>query len=52
MKEFALKHPVLTFFLFDALICTVGNVIMSFAPAKREKEITTEVTVEEGDEEA
>ena len=27
MKEFALKHPILTFLLADTLICGVVNVI-------------------------
>lgn len=27
MKEFALKHPILTFLLADALICGIVNVV-------------------------
>lgn len=35
MKEFALKHPILTFFLCDTLICGVVNVLSAFASGRK-----------------
>ena len=40
MKEFALKHPILTFLLVGTLVSEVMGTIRAFAPG------TTEVTVE------
>jgi hypothetical protein len=51
MKEFALKHPILTFLLADALICGVFNTIRSFAPKKTASTCGCEVTVEDPDKE-
>lgn len=47
MKEWIMKHPILTFLLADSLICGVLNTIRSFAPkntapASEEEEVTIE----------
>jgi hypothetical protein len=50
MKEWIMKHPILTFLLADSLICGVLNTIRSFAPkntAPASEETTEEVTIEE-----
>ena len=39
MKEWIMKHPILTFLLADSLICGVLNTIRAFAP----KEVTVGV---------
>lgn len=49
MKEFALKHPILTFLLADVLICGVFNTVRAFAPRKAapaSKEDEVAVTIE------
>ena len=49
MKEWALKHPILTFLLADSLICGVLNTIRSFAPKQTvpaSEDATVETTVE------
>lgn len=38
MKEFAMKHPILTFFLADALITGIVNIVCSFSGGKKEDE--------------
>ena len=51
MKEFALKHPILTFLLADSLICGIVNTIRAFAPKKAAPACGCQVTVEDPDEE-
>lgn len=55
MKEFALKHPILTFLLASTLVSEVLGTIRSFAPGNSEAEATVdgncEVTIETGEEE-
>lgn len=41
MKEFALKHPIITFLLADTVICGVLNVL-SAAFGKNKKEETVD----------
>lgn len=38
MKEFMLKHPILTFLLADSLIAGLFNTIRAFAPKNPEAE--------------
>lgn len=49
MKEFALKHPILTFLLVDTLIAAVTNTIRAFA--RDDKTEATEDTETETKEE-
>lgn len=55
MKEFALKHPILTFLLASTLVSEVLGTIRAFAPGKAEAEEkdteNSEVTIETGEEE-
>lgn len=55
MKEFALKHPILTFLLASTLVSEVLGTIRAFAPGKAEAEEkdteNCEVTIETGEEE-
>ena len=46
MKEFALKHPILTFLLASTLVSEVLGTIRAFAPGRMEADCTAEVTVE------
>lgn len=46
MKEFALKHPIITFLFGCTLISEVMGTIRAFAPNRTEADVTTEVTVE------
>lgn len=46
MKEFALKHPILTFLLVSTLVSEVLGTIRAFAPGNAEADCTAEVTVE------
>ena len=55
MKEFVLKHPVMTFLLVDSLIVGLFNTIAAFAPgrANTAKGPTDDCTIaEENKEEA
>lgn len=46
MKEWALKHPILTFFLADAAICGVVNIITSITGCCRKTvTVSAETTV-------
>ena len=50
MKEWIMKHPILTFLLAGSLIGDVLNTIRAFAPKKTapaSEEATVEVTTEE-----
>lgn len=55
MKEFALKHPILTFLLASTLVSEVLGTIRAFAPGNAEAEEkdaeNCEVTIETGEEE-
>lgn len=48
MKEFMLKHPILTFLLADSLIAGLFNTIRAFAPKNPEAEKEENDDPEEG----
>lgn len=50
MKEFALKHPFITFLLVDAVVCNVlnfGNNILRLIDRKKNEETAEEETPDE-----
>ena len=52
MKEFALKHPWMTFFLVDAIVCNVCKVVVILTGHGKEiSETTTTTAPKEGEEE-
>lgn len=51
MKEFIIKHPIITFLLADTLICGVVNLGTNIARAFASKGRSTEAPVQEKTEE-
>lgn len=50
MKEFALKHPWMTFFLIDSAIAGVVNIVKCLTGYHdQERTVTTSVTEDEGE---
>jgi hypothetical protein len=47
MKEWILKHPILTFLLVDGALSGIFNTIRAFAPVSTTVETETTVTTEE-----
>lgn len=51
MKEFAMKHPILTFLLADSLIAGVVNIIGHVTAAFGKNTVVEEKTIEVAEEE-
>ena len=47
MKEWIMKHPILTFLLVDGALSGIFNTIRAFAPVSTTVETETTVTTEE-----
>lgn len=51
MKEWIMKHPILTFLLVDGVITGLFNTIRTFAPSRTEVTVEPEIEIETDEEE-